>query len=91
MQGAHNNIVERALKIPIRVRKAALFYKTRHGAKISNILTSLIQTAALAGENPFDYLVALQEYKSQVFKEPQAWLPWCYRQTLEKMCFRLAA
>jgi hypothetical protein len=49
-----NNIVERALKIPIRVRKAAMFYKTRHGAAISNILTSLVQTAALAGENPFD-------------------------------------
>ncbi len=86
-----NNIVERALKIPIRVRKAAMFYKTRHGAAISNILTSLIQTAALAGENPFDYLVALQEYKSLVFKNPQEWLPWRYRKTLESLCFRLAA
>ena len=27
-----NNIVERALKIPIRVRKTAMFYKTQHGA-----------------------------------------------------------
>ena len=76
-----NNIVERALKIPIRVRKAAMFYKTQHGAAISSILTSLIQTAALAGENLFEYLVALQEYKSQVFKEPEAWLPWNYRKT----------
>jgi len=86
-----NNIVERALKIPIRVRKAAMFYKNQHGAAISSILTSLIQTAALAGENPFEYLVALQEYKSQVFKEPEAWLPWNYRKTLENMCLRLAA
>jgi len=86
-----NNIVERALKIPIRVRKTAMFYKTRHGAAISNILISLIQTAALSGENPFDYLVALQEYKSLVFKDPQEWLPWRYRKTLEKMCFQLAA
>ena len=86
-----NNIVERALKIPIRGRKAAMFYKTEHGATISNILTSLIQTAALAGENPHEYLVALQDYKALVFKEPEAWLPWNYRQTLEKMCFRLAA
>lgn len=86
-----NNLVERALKIPIRVRKAAMFYKTEHGAAISNVLTSLIQTAALAGENPVDYLVALQEYKSFVFKDPAAWLPWCYRETLKRMCFRQAA
>lgn len=86
-----NNIVERALKIPIRVRKAAMFYKTEHGARISAILTSLIQTTALAGENPFDYLVALQEYKSLVFKDPATWLPWNYRKTLENMCLRLAA
>lgn len=86
-----NNIVERALKIPIRVRKAAMFYKTRHGAAISNILTTLIQTAALANENPYEYLVALQDYKSLVFKDPAAWLPWRYRETLEKICLRKAA
>lgn len=86
-----NNLVERALKIPIRVRKAAMFYKTQHGATISNILTSLIQTTALADENPYDYLVALQDYRSFVFKDPAAWLPWSYRKTLERMCFRLAA
>ncbi len=86
-----NNIVEQALKIPIRGRKAAMFYKTEHGATISSILTSLIQTAALSGENPYEYLVALQDYKSWVFKEPEAWLPWNYRQTLARMCLRLAA
>jgi transposase len=86
-----NNIVERALKIPIRVRKASMFYKTEHGAAISNIVTSLIQTTALAGENPYDYLIALQEHKSLVFKNPDAWLPWCYRKTLESLNGRLAA
>lgn len=80
-----NNIVERALKIPIRVRKNALFYKTEHGATIGNILTSLIHTTALAGENPFDYLVALQHYKSSVFQSPDAWLPWNFRDTLKKI------
>lgn len=80
-----NNLVERALKIPIRVRKAAMFYKTRHGAAVSNILTSLMVTAALAGENPFDYLVALQDYKSLVFKDPDAWTPWRYRETLDSL------
>lgn len=86
-----NNIVERALKIPIRVRKNAMFYKTEHGAVIGSLLTSLIQTAALAHENPLNYLVALQDHKSWVFKNPEDWLPWNYRQTLEAMSLRKAA
>jgi len=86
-----NNRVERALKIPIRVRKAAMFYKTRHGAAVSNILTSLIVTAAIAGENPFDYLVALQDYKSQVFQDPSAWTPWRYRETIKQLSWLKAA
>lgn len=86
-----NNTVERALKIPIRVRKAAMFYKTLHGASIGSILTSLIQTAILSNENPVEYLVALQENKTRVFKEPAAWLPWCYRDTLQTDAFLKAA
>jgi len=86
-----NNIIERALKIPIRVRKNSMFYKTEHGATIGNILTSLIYTAVLSQENPFDYLVALQDYKSLVFQDPEAWLPWNFRHTLEKMATRKAA
>jgi hypothetical protein len=86
-----NNIVERALKIPIRVRKNAMFYKTEHGAAIGNILTSLIHTAALAGENPFDYLSALQDYQSSVFKNPQDWLPWTFRDTLGRIALCKAA
>jgi transposase len=86
-----NHLVERALKIPIRVRRTAMFYKTEHGARIGNILTSLIVTAAMAGENPFEYLVALQANKSQVCKNPNAWLPWYYRETLDKMPLPKAA
>ncbi len=74
-----NNIVEAILKIPIRIRKAAMFYKTQHGANIGSILLSLIVTAQLCGENPLDYLVALQENKSSVFKDPSLWLPWNYQ------------
>jgi hypothetical protein len=29
-----------------------------------------------------DYLVALQQHRSAVFKNPAAWLPWCYQQQL---------
>lgn len=86
-----NNIVEAALKIPIRVRKTAMFYKTLHGAEISNILTSLIVTAKLCDENPIDYLIALQENKSAVFKDPAAWVPWCYQATLQQLALKKAA
>ena len=65
-----NNIVEAALKIPIRIRKSAMFYKTSHGAKIANIILSLVVTAKLCDVNPLDYLIALQANKSSVFQSP---------------------
>jgi transposase len=86
-----NNIVERALKIPIRNRKNAMFYKTLHGATIGNILQSLIYTAKLTGVNPVDYLVALQKNKSAVHKNPADWVPWMYQKTLESMALNIAA
>lgn len=86
-----NNIVERALKIPIRVRKGALFYKTEHGAVIGSILTSLIQTAILSKENPIDYLTALQENRSAVFKNPAEWVPWRYKESLAQLRLLKAA
>jgi hypothetical protein len=86
-----NNIVERALKIPIRNRKNAMFYKTLHGATIGNILISLIYTAKLSGINPADYLVTLQENKSAVHKNPSHWVPWQYKETLKNMQFNIAA
>ncbi len=77
-----NNHVERALKMPIRTRKMAMFHKTEHGAYVASLLMSLIQTAIDNSVNPVDYLTALQENKASVFKEPQAWLPWNFTQQL---------
>lgn len=77
-----NNIVERALKIPIRGRRTWLFYKSEYGAMLGGVLTSIIYTCALSGVNPLNYLIALQEYKDQIVKEPERWLPWCYQDTL---------
>lgn len=77
-----NNILERALKIPIRGRRTWLFYKTEYGAMIGGVLTSVIYTCALSGINPLNYLIALQEYKNQIVKEPDKWLPWNYQDTL---------
>lgn len=77
-----NNIVERALKIPIRGRRTWLFYKTEYGGMIGGVLTSIIYTCALSDINPLHYLIALQENKSQIVKEPEKWLPWNYQETM---------
>jgi hypothetical protein len=77
-----NNLVERALKLFIRQRKNSLFYKSEHSAYIASVLTSLIATCIYAGVSALDYLVALQEHRSEVFAEPEAWLPWTYHASL---------
>jgi transposase len=73
-----NNLAERALKLFIRQRKNSLFYKSTHSAYIASVLTSLIATCVYAGGNALEYLVALQEHRSEVFADPAAWLPWAY-------------
>jgi transposase len=77
-----NNRMEEKLKILIRGRKMAHFYKTVNGAGVANVLISLIATAYEADENVYDYLVALQRHKQSVKENPEAWLPWNYKMTL---------
>jgi transposase len=71
-----NNLVERSLKLCIRQRKNSLFYTTEHSAYIASVLTSLIATCLHAGVNAVEYLMALQENRREVLREPEAWLPW---------------
>lgn len=77
-----NCACEQALKIPIGVRKMAYFYKTLTGAKVGDIILSLIATCLGAGVNVFDYFVAVQDYSEEVKKNPELWLPWNYQQQL---------
>ncbi len=79
-----NNPVERSLKIPIRIRNSSLFYKTEHGAKIGDIVMSVIATAHVSGINPVDYLVAVQKNRSSVHQFPEGWLPWNYSASLSQ-------
>lgn len=78
-----NNIAERALKIPIRLRKTAMFFKTTHGAAVGNRLMSIIYTCELNNINPVKYLVSLQEHAKDVQEHPKQWLPWNYHFNLE--------
>ena len=57
-----NNVCERALKRAILHRKNSMFYKTRNGAEVGDMVgdihMSLISTCELCGVNPPTYLQA---------------------------------
>jgi len=78
-----NNICERALKKAILHRKNAMFYKTANGAHVGDVFMSLIYTCELCGANPFDYLTELERHAGELATNPQRWMPWNYRQTLD--------
>ena len=82
LQGAHNNIVERALKRAILHRKNSLFYKTLTGASVGDLYMSLIATCIQNKADPFDYLNAAETHAAEVARDPGAWMPWNYRQAL---------
>jgi transposase len=77
-----NNVVERALKLPIQSRKNAYFFKTSHGADVGCLLMSLIKTVIQAGANPFHYLETLIRHGAELRQDPGLWLPWNYREQL---------
>lgn len=80
-----NNVVERALKIAIRNRKAAMFYRTTYSANLGGMITSLIYTCDLARQNPYHYLIALQQHHTKVVANPEHWLPWNYQDTMASL------
>ena len=61
---------ERALKRAILHRKNALFFKTLNGAKVGDILMSIIYTCILCKVNPFEYLTVTERNASQVAENP---------------------
>jgi len=79
-----NNLCEQVLKRAILHRKNSLFFKTERGAYVGDLFMTLIHTCSLAKINPFHYLIALQEYSSQVYKNPQCWMPWNYKTAAQK-------
>ena len=76
-----NNVCEQALKRAILHRKNSLFYKNMHGAYIGDLFMSLIHTCNIMNINPFNYLVAIQKYSSEVFRNPSQWMPWNFMET----------
>jgi transposase len=80
-----NNIVERALKKSILHRKNSLFYKTQNGARVGDMFMSLIYTCELCRADPFDYLTELQRHAEDLRRNPEQWMPWNYRETLQRL------
>jgi len=79
-----NNVCEQALKKAILHRKNASFYKTENGARVGDLFMSLIHPCELNKINPFEYLTALQKNANRLPSDPDSWLPWNYRGTLQK-------
>jgi len=80
-----NNVCERALKKAILHRKNSYFYKTQNGARVGDLFMSLIHTCELNGVNPFDYLTELQKRANELSSHPDRWMPWNYRNTLQRI------
>ena len=74
-----NNENERLIKRCVLNRKNAYFFKTQKGARIADILMSVIETCCLNKINPYNYLLAIQKFQDQVLKSPDHWLPWNYQ------------
>ena len=75
------NIVERALKLVIQVRKSSMFYKTLSSAAFASYVQSALYSAAQNEINQCEYMCALIENAQAVIQNPSAWLPWCFKQS----------
>lgn len=80
-----SNAVEQAIKLVALHRKNAGFFMTIRGAWICDVILSVGATAGGSDVNLYDYFVALLQYREEVKKDPSAFLPWEYRQTLLKL------
>ena len=82
-----NNALETILKYMITYRKNSQTFKTVYSAEYGSRLISIIVTCVVNGIDAIDYLTQLQIHESEVWKNPQAWLPWQYRKTLDQRSF----
>jgi len=74
-----NNIVERALKAPVMIRKNSYFYKTGNGAGIGGIILSVLITCRLNGKNVWSYLIWVLRNAAEAKDNPASFLPWLYQ------------
>jgi transposase len=51
---------------------------------MGDLFMSLIHTCESNGVNSFEYLIALQKHAAELVKNPAAWMPWNYWETLQQ-------
>jgi hypothetical protein len=73
-----SNIVERALKKAVLLRKNAMFFRSQHGADVGSLILSVSETSRMAGAAVFDYLVDIVRNAQAVRADPRRWLPWAW-------------
>jgi hypothetical protein len=80
-----NAVTERLIKTAVLHRKNSYFYKTLFGAKVGDVMMSIIQTTSDAGQNVLHYLVSVQRHSKDVKDHPDKWVPWLYSQRLAEL------
>ena len=75
-----NNLMETRLKLVVRNRKNAGFFKTGSGAAIGDVITSMIATSQQVGVNAVNYFTYIQRHAEQVKAAPQNYLPWQFKE-----------
>jgi transposase len=78
------NIVERALKLIIQVRKSSMFYKSLSSAAFASYVQSALYSAAQNDINPCEYMRVLIDNEKAVIQNPSDWLPWHFKETLKR-------
>jgi hypothetical protein len=79
-----NNPAERALRLPVVMRKNSYGYKTSAGATVGAVILSVLTTCRLNRTNAWRYLVSVLRRKEEVKKNPQDFLPWIYQGELSE-------
>jgi hypothetical protein len=58
---------------------------------MGDLFMSLIHTCELNDVNAFDYLTELLRHLEELKRNPSAWMPWTYRDTLARLAAPVAA
>lgn len=80
-----NNALEAVLKFMITYRKNSQTFKTVYSAEYGSRLISVIVTCMVNNIDAIDYMTELQRHEAAVWRDPPAWMPWCYQHTLQQL------
>jgi transposase len=80
-----NNENEQLIKRAVLNRKNAYFFRNETGAKIADILMSIIETCIYNNVNPWKYLIIIQEEQEDIRRNPRLWAPWCFAKRLKEL------